>query len=215
MKSPCCLSVCVCPHICFVFYAVRVVSKENSQLVHPRTSFHIIFQSSPTSVSRFPAQILLNIYHFPIRASCSPVKLPHSLKCIHSGNIIRRFLNLECHIYSVFPLISWRIFQRSRQSSSDLFWDPSNVCKCSGSHVDGCSDCDLLCCHTHLSCRLIATFLRNMLPSSSQLKFEATGTSETLASTYKTTGCHNPEDDNLNPQFFLWCLKYICYRYYV
>jgi hypothetical protein len=32
------LAACVCPHNCFVFYAVRVVSKESRRLFLPRTS---------------------------------------------------------------------------------------------------------------------------------------------------------------------------------
>jgi hypothetical protein len=32
------LAVWMCPHSCFIFYAVRVVSKENRRLVLPRTS---------------------------------------------------------------------------------------------------------------------------------------------------------------------------------
>jgi energy-converting hydrogenase Eha subunit C len=37
------LSVCLCQHICFVFYAVRVVSKDSRRLVPLRTSCYFTY----------------------------------------------------------------------------------------------------------------------------------------------------------------------------
>jgi hypothetical protein len=47
-----CVSACVCPHNCFVFYVVRVVSKKSRRLVSPRTSCYIIRNILNVSLDR-------------------------------------------------------------------------------------------------------------------------------------------------------------------
>jgi hypothetical protein len=66
-------------------------------------------------------------------------------------------------------------------------------CKFRGFYDSNCSDCDILGCDVLQPCMPLPAFRWNILLQSSRLNRD----NQNLLPAYKTTRCHDPENDNL------------------
>jgi hypothetical protein len=83
-----------------------------------------------------------------------------------------------------------------RVSTQQIHLQAFSKCKFQGFHVADHSDFHLLDCDTaQFFLRRILTHNRSMQTPTPKVAVESS--SETLISTYKTTWCHNPEDQNV------------------